>query len=60
LSHPVYTVIVACGVYPVTFYILFRVNGERTGPQLEQLSQLMKYDFFVWFAAVALGTSIPF
>ena len=58
IYHPVYAVIVAFGVYPVTFYILFRVNGERTGPQLEQLSQLMKYDFFVWFLAVFLGAAI--
>lgn len=56
--HPIYAYIVVLGVFPVTIYILFRVNSERTGPQLEQLSQLMKYDFFVWFLAVFLGTAL--
>jgi hypothetical protein len=45
------------GVYPVVFYILLRVTQERTGPQLERLSQLMKYDFLVWFVAVWLGAA---
>lgn len=58
IYHPVYAYIVVFGVYPVTLYILFRVNSERTGPQLERLSQIMKYDFFVWFLAVFLGTAI--
>lgn len=56
--HPVYAYVVALGVYPVALYILFSVSGERTGPQLEQLSQIMKYDFLVWFLAVFLGAAI--
>lgn len=55
---PVYVWIVALGVYPVVFYILLRVSRERSGPQLERLSQLMKYDFLIWFIAVILGTSL--
>ena len=55
--QPVYAFIVALGVYPVLFYVLFRVTRERTGPQLEKLSQLMKYDFMVWFVAVLLGAT---
>lgn len=56
--QPVYALIVALGVYPVLFYILVRVTRERTGPQLEKLSQLMKYDFMIWFLAVLLGAAV--
>ena len=54
---PIYAVIVIVGVYPVVYYILLRVTQNRTGPQLERLSQLMKYDFMIWFVAVLLGAS---
>ena len=55
--RPVYAYVVAFGVYPVLFYILLRVSRYRTGPQLEKLSQLMKYDFLIWFVAVVLGAA---
>ena len=55
--RPVYGYIVFFGVFPVVMYIVLRVSRERTGPQLEKLSQLMKYDFIVWFVAVVLGTA---
>lgn len=55
--RPVYALIVALGVYPVLLFVLLRVTPQRTGPQLEKLSQLMKYDFMVWFVAVLLGAT---
>lgn len=55
--RPIYAYIVAFGVYPVVIYIVIRVTRDRTGSQLEKLSQLMKYDFLVWFVAVLLGAS---
>ncbi len=55
--RPVYAFVVALGVYPVLLYVLLRVTQDRTGPQLEKLSQLMKYDFIVWFLAVLLGAT---
>ena len=55
--RPVYALIVGLGVYPVLMYVLLRVTRERTGPQLEKLSQLMKYDFMIWFVAVLLGAA---
>lgn len=55
--QPIYAFIVALGVYPVLVYVLLRVTRERTGRQLEKLSQLMKYDFMVWFVAVLLGAT---
>ena len=48
----------ALGVFPVAIYVIIRVTRERSGPQLERLSQLLKYDFLIWFAAVLLGASI--
>ena len=53
---PIYAYIVVFGVYPVILYILVKVSRERSGAQLERLSQLMKYDFMIWFLAVVLGT----
>lgn len=58
IYRPIYAYIVALGVYPVMVYVLLRVTRERTGPQLERLSQLLKYDFIVWFIAVILGASV--
>jgi len=55
---PVYAYIVVLGVYPVIVYILVKVNRYRTGAQLERLSQLMKYDFLIWFVAVLLGAQV--
>ena len=53
--RPIYALVVAVGVYPVLIYVLLRLTRYRTAPQLERLSQLMKYDFLVWFTAVLLG-----
>lgn len=57
LYRPVYAYIVAFGVYPVMIYVIMRVTRHATGSQLERLSQIMKYDFLVWFIAVLLGAS---
>jgi hypothetical protein len=56
--QPVYAYIVAFGVFPVIVYILLRVRRESSGKQLERLSQIMKYDFLIWFLAVLLGASV--
>ncbi len=53
-----YAYIVALGVFPVALYVILRVSRERTGPQLERLSQILKYDFLVWFVAVLLGAAV--
>lgn len=58
LYRPIYAYIVALGVFPVAYYVIVRVHHERTGPQLERLSQLLKYDFLIWFAAVLLGAAV--
>ena len=57
IYKPVYAYIIAIGVYPVIFYVLLSVRRHSTGPQLERLSQIMKYDFLIWFLAVILGAT---
>ena len=55
--RPIYITITFIGVYPVLFYIFFKMRHNLPSPQLERLSQLMKYDFLIWFAAVILGAA---
>lgn len=54
---PIYAWIVGLGVIPVAIYVIVLVTRYRTGPELERLSQVLKWDFLVWFAAVLLGAS---
>lgn len=58
IYQPIYAYLILIGVFPVILYIGFRVSQYRSGPQLEKLSQLMKYDFLFWFLAVILGSSV--
>ncbi len=55
---PIYGYIILLGVFPVILYVVYRVSGERSGAQLEKMSQLMKYDFLIWFAAVIFGAYV--
>ncbi|MFL7838471.1 MAG: geranylgeranylglycerol-phosphate geranylgeranyltransferase [Candidatus Promineifilaceae bacterium] len=55
---PIYGYIIFIGVFPVFFYVLYRVGQKRSGSQLEKLSQLMKYDFLIWFLAVIAGAYV--
>ncbi|MDX1413380.1 MAG: geranylgeranylglycerol-phosphate geranylgeranyltransferase [Candidatus Promineifilaceae bacterium] len=55
--QPIYGYLILLGVFPVILYIALKVSRYRSGPQLEKLSQLMKYDFFLWFLAVILGSA---
>lgn len=55
---PIYAYVVALGVFPVAAYVIVRVTRWRTGRQLETLSQILKWDFMIWFAAVLLGASV--
>lgn len=54
----VYVIVVGIGVFPVMIYIVTNVTRYQTAPQLQRLSQLMKYDFMIWFVAVLLGTNV--
>ena len=55
--RPVYAYIVAFGVFPVVVYVILQVKRGVPGSRLEQLSQILKYDFLVWFVAVILGAT---
>jgi len=55
---PIYGYIVLVGVLPVFIFVVYRVSQKRSGPQLEKLSQLMKYDFLIWFLAVVAGAYV--
>jgi geranylgeranylglycerol-phosphate geranylgeranyltransferase len=54
---PIYAYIVAFGVYPIIIYVLIKVGRNSSNHQLDRLSRLMKYDFFIWFVAVILGAT---
>lgn len=58
IYQPIYAYLILLGVFPVIIYIALKVSSYRSGPQLEKLSQLMKYDFFLWFLAVILGSAV--
>lgn len=58
IYQPIYAYLILFGVFPVILYIALKVSHYRSGPQLEKLSQLMKYDFFLWFLAVILGSAM--
>lgn len=55
--NPVYAYIVAFGVFPVVAYVMLQVKRGVPGRRLERLSQLLKYDFLIWFVAVILGAN---
>lgn len=57
IYKPIYAIIVLLGVFPVVAYIAIRVAKETAGPQFEKLSQLMKYDYLIWFVAVVFGAA---
>jgi geranylgeranylglycerol-phosphate geranylgeranyltransferase len=58
IYKPIYGYIVMIGVLPVFIFVVYRVSQKKSGPQLEKLSQLMKYDFLVWFLAVVAGAYV--
>jgi geranylgeranylglycerol-phosphate geranylgeranyltransferase len=55
--QPIYGYIIALGVFPVVIYILVKLRWDTSSRQTERLSQIMKYDFLVWFVAVILGAT---
>ncbi len=55
---PVYLYIIVFGMCPLLAYVAINAKSTATGEALEQKSTIMKYGFFVWFLAVALGTGL--
>lgn len=54
---PVYLILSLLFVCPVIAYVAIKSKSSSTGEELEKTSLIMKYVFFVWFLAVALGAS---
>jgi geranylgeranylglycerol-phosphate geranylgeranyltransferase len=52
---PLYLVIVIFILYPIFTYIILTAKKTSDEKVLERSSLIMKYCFFVWFLAVALG-----
>jgi geranylgeranylglycerol-phosphate geranylgeranyltransferase len=55
---PVYLFIILLCIYPTFAYITVQSKKASPGQALERLSMIMKYAFFVWFLAVALGVAL--
>lgn len=55
--RPIYVIMLVVGVFPVLTYVIFQVRPTTPAHKLERLSQLLKFDFIVWFVAVMLGYS---
>ncbi len=54
----VYLFIVIFGMCPLFTYVAINSKNFSTGKTLERNSTLIKYGFFVWFLAVALGAGL--
>ena len=55
---PVYLYIIISGLFPLFAHISINAKGNAAGKTLEFNSSLMKYGFFVWFLAIALGAGL--
>ncbi len=55
---PVYLVLVIFGLYPLFTFVIFKARSTASSKVLEQSSTIMKYSFFIWFLAVALGAGL--
>lgn len=55
---PVYLFLVVFILYPLFIYIMLHSRNSTDGQSLERNSLMMKYGFFIWFLAVALGAGM--
>ena len=55
---PVYLYLVVFMMCPLFVYIAINAKESASGEKLERNSLLMKYSFFVWFLAIALGAGL--
>ena len=56
--NPVYLYVIVIVIYPLFIYIAINSKSTATSAVLERNSLLMKYGFFIWFLAVALGAGL--
>lgn len=55
---PVYLYIIAFVVYPLFAYVAINAKNTYPGKTLERMSTIIKYVYFIWFLAVALGAGL--
>jgi len=55
---PVYLYLVVFLLCPLFVYIAINAKEAASGEKLERNSLLMKYSFFIWFLAIALGAGL--
>jgi geranylgeranylglycerol-phosphate geranylgeranyltransferase len=55
---PVYLFLVVFVIYPLLAYVVVKTGNNTDGETLERNSVLMKYGFFIWFLAIALGAGL--
>jgi len=55
---PLYLVLVIFGLYPLFTFVIYKAQSTASSKVLEQSSSIMKYSFFIWFLAVALGAGL--
>jgi geranylgeranylglycerol-phosphate geranylgeranyltransferase len=55
---PVYLYLVVFIMCPLFIYIAINAKEAASGEKLERNSLFMKYSFFVWFLAIALGAGL--
>jgi len=56
--NPVYLIIVIVVIFPLLAYIALNARHNVDSRTLERNSTFMKYGFFIWFIAVALGAGL--
>lgn len=54
----VYLLIIVFGVYPLFSYVAINAKSTYPGKKLEKMSTIIKYVYFIWFLAVALGAGL--
>ncbi len=53
-----YLLLVVFILYPLFAFVIFTARSDATSMVLEKSSTMIKYGFFIWFLAVALGTGL--
>ncbi len=56
--NPIYLLLVIIFLYPLFAYVIFKAQSTASSKVLEQGSTIIKYGYFIWFLAVALGAGL--
>ncbi len=56
--HPTYLMLILFVMFPLFIYSAFTVRKNTTSHSLDRICLLLKYSYFIWFLAVALGAGL--